>query len=232
MPKFITSQNIEIEQEQGSLGERIVAYIIDSFILVFTFLGISLLAFQSFQRSNWIIFLFIPFMFYSLLFEYFGNGQTLGKRAMNLRVVRLDGNSPSFVNYLLRWLFRIIDIQLFSGVIAIVSILVTRHGQRVGDLAAGTTVIKIRKASSISPFVTPLQEDHKVTFPQVKQLSDRQIELLRKALKMKKEGHSKEGVPALAQKLKEKLSIDSNMPDVKFLYTIIADYEYYANQEF
>ena len=65
-----------------------------------------------------------------------------------------------------------------------------------------------------------------------KTLNDNQIELIKKALKMRKDGFNDEGVVVLAQKIKDKLKIESDLPDVKFLYTIIADYEYLANQTF
>ena len=59
---------------------------------------------------------------------------------MNIRVVKLDG-SPSIGSYLLRWLLFIVDGPLTSG-LGIFVILLTKNNQRLGDLAAGTMVIK------------------------------------------------------------------------------------------
>lgn len=171
-------------------------------------------------------------MFYSLLFEYFGNGQSPGKRVMNIKVVKLDGTTPTLGSYLLRWLFRLIDIYILYGGVSVISIIVTKNGQRIGDLAAGTIVIKVQKLEMQSVLKSPATENHVVTFPAVKQLNDEQIELMKKALEMRRKGFNKEGVTSLASKLKKKFQIETDLPDVKFLYTVIADYEHIANQEF
>ena len=232
MPKFVTNQNIEIDLELGSLGDRILAFLIDAVIIGAFTIGITLAIAQT-GSDGWIIMLFfIPVMFYSFVFEYFGNGQSPGKRAMNIKVVKLDGTTPTIGSYLLRWLFRLIDIYTLYGGVSVLSIIATKNGQRLGDLVAGTTVIKVRKVGSILEHNKNINTDHVIQFPEVKMLNDSQIELMKKALEMRKNGFNKEGVTKLAEKLKEKLNVETDMPDVKFLYTIIADYEYLVNQEF
>lgn len=234
MAKFVTNQNIEIDLELGSLGERIVAFILDLLIIICFVIGMSTLVSQM-DIGDWIQYLFyIPIMFYSISFEYFGNGQTPGKRALNIKVVKLDGSTPTINSYLLRWLFRIIDIYLYPVMFApaVISIIATKNGQRIGDVVAGTTVIKLRNVGAAQAFKTNVKEDHNVTFSAVKMLKDDQIELIKKALKMRKEGYNQEGVGVLTEKIKSKLHIDSDLPDIKFLYTIVADYEYLANQTF
>lgn len=234
MPKFVTNQNIEIDLELGSLGDRIVAFIIDMlimFVLIISITGII----SNLNLQEWTLMLiYIPLMFYSLAFEYFGNGQTLGKRAMNIKVVKLDGSTPTVGSYLLRWLFRIVDIWLYPIVFApaVISIIATKNGQRIGDMVAGTMVIKVRHVVASQAFKSVAKDDHTLSFPGVKILNDDQIELIKKALKMRKEGHNQEGVTILAKKIKDKLKVDSDLPDVKFLYTVIADYEYLAHQTF
>jgi len=234
MPKFVTNQNIEIDLELGSLGDRILAFVLDS-LIIFVLIIILGAALNEFSLEPWMMgLIYIPFMFYSFAFEYFGNGQTLGKRAMDIKVVRLDGATPTIGSYLLRWLFRLVDLWLYPMMFApaVISIIATKNGQRIGDLVAGTTVIKVREVEAATAFKSIANEEHEVLFPGVKVLNDRQIELIKKALKMRKEGYNEEGVVVLAEKLKEKLQIESDMPDVKFLYTIIADYEHLAHQTF
>lgn len=230
MSKFVTNQNIEIDLEIASLGERILAFFIDAIVIFGFTISISLILQDLGDILSIII--FIPFMFYSLLFEYFGNGQSPGKRAMNIKVVKLDGTTPSISSYLLRWLFRLIDIYIVYGGVSVISIILTQNGQRVGDLAAGTVVIKLRHIDIGSIVKNPVQPEHAITFPAVKQLNDQQIELMKKALEMRRNGFNQEGVVSIAQKLKDKYQIETDLPDVKFLYTVIADYEYIANQEF
>ena len=234
MPKFFTNQNIEIDLELGSLGDRIVAFILDVMLMGVVAIIIGMML-SNLQLESWLMMtIYIPMMFYSFAFEYFGEGQTPGKRVMNIKVVKLDGSTPTLGGYLLRWLFRVIDIWLYPIMFApaVISIIATKNGQRIGDLAAGTTVIKIRNVEAAQAFKSTATQEHEVTFPSVKMLNDEQIELIKKALKMRKEGFNKEGVTVLSEKIKSKLKIESDLPDVKFLYTIIADYEYLAQQAF
>ncbi len=232
MAKFVTNQNIEIDLEIASLGERILAFFIDAIIIFFVLLAFSA-ALSNLDLEGWMaLILAIPFMFYSFLFEYFGSGQSLGKRAMNIKVVKLDGTTPTIGSYLLRWLFRLIDIYVMYGGVSVISIIVTQNGQRIGDLAAGTIVIKVRDVDVQAVVKNPTKSDHVVTFPVVKQLNDQQIELMKKALEMRRQGFNAEGVASIAEKIKGKFQIETDLPDVKFLYTVIADYEHIANQEF
>ena len=77
---------------------------------------------------------------YPLLMEVFNHGQTLGKRLLSIQVIRLDGTEPSVSNSLTRWLLLLID--FFYFIIGLVFIIFTKNSQRLGDLAAGTTVVK------------------------------------------------------------------------------------------
>ena len=75
---------------------------------------------------------------------------------------------------MLRWVFRLIDISISSGAVAVISIIASKRMQRLGDMAAGTTVIKLEKAvtlKQISEFETP--EEYQVVFQQAALLSDK-----------------------------------------------------------
>ena len=228
MAKFITNQNIELELELASLGDRVIAFIVDALIIgVYMFVANTIASEVLYVDRVFIA--FIPILFYSLAFESLGNGQTPGKRARNIKVVKLNGGSPTFVNYLLRWIMRPIDITLY-GAVAITLIIVTKNGQRLGDIIAGTTVIRQREEVRLDDVKPVHKEDHQVQFPQVRRLNDTQITLIRKALHMRRDGFTGEGVTELSVKIKDMLAIQTDMPDVKFLYTIIADYEYLATR--
>src|SRR5215831_7319281 len=115
-----TTQNIELEYELASLGERIVATIIDLIILFGYIILINM--FGSFSgglfmtETGWIIFFIIllPVTFFSLLSEVYLNGQTVGKRVMGIKVFSLNGSQPAFSQYLIRWLFRLVDLWISS----------------------------------------------------------------------------------------------------------------------
>ena len=159
-----TSHNVIIDQKKAKATTRIGSYIIDMLIITAYFVIILIISstidksFDLFGSGNftYLVLIFIPTAFYSLLFEIFNNGQSLGKMATNIKVVRLDGKSATLKNYLLRWVFRIIDISLCSGSIALFFILFSKKGQRLGDFAANTTVISIspKKEISIQRFIS------------------------------------------------------------------------------
>lgn len=227
MAKFVTNQNIEIDLNLASLGDRILAFLMDLVIIITYLFSLGFLFSVTFPDSDIpILIASISILFYTLLFETFYNGQTPGKKAMDIKVVKLDGGQPTFLNYLLRWIIRPIDILLY-GAIAMAFIISTKYGQRLGDLAAGTTVIKLRDNLQVKEVKSLKREkDYVVTYPQVKRLSDSQVELIRKSLRMRRDGFNDEAVSQLSQKVKSLLNIESSDPDVKFLYTILRDYEY------
>ena len=149
-----TAQNITINQNTSHLGERMLAYIIDTFIIVvYTILMFVFLASLDIDMGDqWAFYLILslPAFLYYLLFETLMDGKTIGKGAMNLRVVKLDGSKPNFGNYFVRWALRIIDVGITSGGAAVLTILVRGKGQRIGDIAAGTTVISEKKRVSLT----------------------------------------------------------------------------------
>ena len=141
-----TAQNVKIRYEAASIGDRIVAFFLDGIVLVAITVGLSGLvsSMEATLPVSVSVLLFLPLMMYHLLMEVFFNGQSIGKKTLNIKVVKLDGSRPSLGAYVIRWLFRILEITTFTGVLALIVILVNGKGQRLGDIAAGTTVVKIR----------------------------------------------------------------------------------------
>src|SRR5436190_6702385 len=116
--RITTSQNIELDYDLGSLGERIVAYLLDLLIIAAYAVTIMIMVFSSsFSRFSMmtIFLLFLPVVFYDLLSEVFLNGQSVGKKVMKIRVISLDGGSATISQYLLRWIFRLIDFSFTSN---------------------------------------------------------------------------------------------------------------------
>ena len=144
--------------------------------------------------------------------------------------MKLDGSPPSVAAYMLRWLLEPIDF-LITGV-AVVSIILTRNGQRIGDLLASTTVIKI-KGSVVNiqnkVIMQKVAEDYKPTFPDAANLTDYEIRVIKASLKAFKEDAKAEPTQVLENKLKEKYNITSDLPTIKF-HTLMRDHAYYVSQ--
>lgn len=228
-----TTQNVFIDYEVAGLGERIGAFLLD-FILLSAYVG--MLAYVNFEIGSLPLYvnvlLMLPVFLYHLICEVFFNGQSIGKRQLNIKVVLMDGTSPSLSHYLLRFLLRPVDILLY-GSVAILCILIGGKGQRLGDIAAGTTVVKYQ--DKISAYRQPiyanqLPEDHEVSFPQVSRLTDEDIALIRETLAVYRRTANPQPVQAMTDKAKQMLEVETDMPPVKFLNVLMKDYQHLSAQ--
>src|SRR6185295_8970600 len=118
-----TTQNVEIEYPLASVGDRVLATLLD-FIFFFAYALFILIITGSFgsgatQHVGILIVAGFPILLYSLLCETFFQGKSFGKMIMKIQVVKLDGTQARFSDYLLRWLLRIADIFLLFGVVAL-----------------------------------------------------------------------------------------------------------------
>jgi uncharacterized RDD family membrane protein YckC len=239
--RIITTQNVELEYELASLGTRIVGYIIDILIqggltlVIIIVANMMNTAFGSeyYEHNEWfMLFILIPYLFvgfYSLICETTLKGQTVGKLLLKTRVVKLDGSQPTFGSYLLRWLLGIIDFGLCSGMVALFTFLINKQGQRLGDIAAGTTVISIKPRVTVEEVSAPnIPVNYLPIYPEVKQLTDRDMAIINDVIHTSAKQDNEQAVAALAEKLKQTLSISSSLSDMAFIHTIVRDYYYFT----
>ena len=225
-----TSYNVFIHYPVASVGDRILAHLIDRLILILY----SIVVFAAFINLDvneiwvWMMVIGTPWLLYNVLFEIFMNGQTPGKISMTIKVVRLNGTPPSIGDYLLRWIFSFIDFYVLSGAIAVVIVAASGKGQRLGDLVAGTSVVKLIEQKEITAsevFVTP-DATYVPIYSQAVQLHERDIELIQRALEVARDHGNPEPLLIASEKIKSLLGIQTDLPPVKFLYTVIKDYNH------
>jgi uncharacterized RDD family membrane protein YckC len=222
-----TTQNVFIEYPVASLGDRILAFLIDAIILTaYNFVCFFVLKEYSFSMTARVLIFTMPFFIYHPVFEILMNGQTPGKRQMRIKVVNLDGSSPTIGGYLMRWLFRLVEVFLLRGALAIVTIAANGRGQRLGDIAAGTSVVKLvpAEATRSANVFASAEEGYEPTFPQAAQLNDSDLEVIYEALEVNRDTGNAVPATLLTEKVKSLLGIESDLPPVKFLYTIIKDH--------
>lgn len=230
-----TAQNVNIVQNVAGVGERILAYIIDSLILVF-YIIIAVVIFTAADLDMDSYFLLImtiglPIFLYHLLWEMFWNGQSPGKAVMKLRVVKVDGSKPAFSSYLLRWLLRIIDLSITSGAVALITILFNGRGQRLGDIAATTTVISEKKTMVLAQTIlVDIPEGYVPSYPQVTVFSDREMQTIKSVFMEAKRNGNHNVILKLAKKVTTVMDATSEETPIKFLDTVIMDYNYYTQQ--
>lgn len=222
-----TSQNIELEYPIAGLSDRILAFLMDLGVQA----GYLFLMFGALEIKGGAAILFVlPAALYSLLCEVFFNGQTLGKYVMKTQVIQLDGSVPGLGAYLLRWVLRLLDIWLFFpflGLVALITASINKKGQRLGDLAAGTTVVKLKLVTTFADTIfVDTEQDHEVMFPEIRSLSDRDVTILKEVLDVGLESDNPQLITRLAGKVREVAHIDTRMPDLPFLQTVLKDYNH------
>jgi uncharacterized RDD family membrane protein YckC len=238
--KIATTQNVDLEYEAAGVGYRILATILDGiFILVYVvvimlLLGISVSSVSGFYENNMylmmtlLIILSLPVILYHFLSETFMNGQSFGKKIIGIKVVKLDGTQPGIGSYLLRSLLRIIDIQLLNGLVALISVAVSEKSQRLGDMAAGTTVIKLGyKVSLRDTILYKPVDNYKIAFEQVALLSDKDVTIIKEILEHSMANNKPGNIAVLAGKVKTKMGVTTNLNDELFLKTVLLDYSHY-----
>ena len=232
---MITGQYVNIQPTVASAGDRIVAQIIDWLVLLSYLVMVVWIGVKGNINSTWFFIIAIGLipMFYSLLLEVFNQGQTIGKMMMKMQVVKLDGSSPTLSAYLMRWLLFLVDGPL-TGYMGLIVICLTRNNQRLGDLAAGTIVIKRQNYKKIQISLDAydyLAKNYTPRYPQAADLSLEQIDIITSTLSVNQTDFQQR-TKALADKVREKLNIErKETDDAAFLHRIVRDYQYYALEE-
>lgn len=239
--RISTAQNIDIDFEIAGLGERLVARLIDYAIFFFIMiLGVVIMSYTHYNSTRngilygvIIVVYFILFVFYDLLCEIFMHGQSIGKRIMKIKVISLDGSQPTIGQYLLRWLFRLIDFGI-TGVAGLICAAVTEKCQRIGDLVAGTTLIKTQPRTKLGhvAFMPEEPEEYQATFPEAGQLNDNDMQLIQEVINTYIKTRNSVVVYNMALKIKTHLHITppADMNDMLFLQTIMKDYSHVVKQ--
>ena len=232
--KIDTTQNVGIIFMLASAGDRALAWFID-FLLKLTWILIIVEIFKySFNDNNTAIIgaiILLPVLFYNILCELFLNGQTIGKAVCKTRVMKLDGTQPGLSNYLMRWVFGLFEFNLFIG-LGLIIYFWTNKGQRLGDIFAGTTVIKINKEMSLDETTTlDLPENYQPTFAQVTNLSQRDVEVIKEGIIFYRKYQNYKVLNNLAHKVAGVLEISTNLSQLDFLQVVVGDYNYYKQKE-
>lgn len=230
-----TAQNVGINQNVANLGDRILAYLLDTIIIIIYMVAVILLliSLSLDMGDSWAVYLLasLPAFMYYVLLETFWNGQTVGKYLLKTRVVKLDGSKAGFANYFVRWILRIIDINLTSGGLAVLSILIRGNGQRVGDIAAGTTVISERKKISIKDtLLKEIEPNYIPTYSQVTIFKDHEIQTIKGLYDTAKQKGQHNIINHLFDRITKVMQVQPKEKPIEFIDIVIKDYNYYTQQ--
>jgi uncharacterized RDD family membrane protein YckC len=230
-----TAQNVGINQNVASIGDRLLAYLIDSTMIFFYVLATILIlgALELDMGDMWAIYLVLnlPAFLYYVLFETFWDGKTVGKSIMKTRVVKIDGSKPSFANYFVRWILRVVDVIITFGGGAALTILIKGNGQRIGDIAAGTTVISERQNLSIEDTILKdIPLDYIPTYSQVTVLNDADMQKVKNLYDDAVFRGNHNVILNLHHRLSKVMAVDPKEKPVDFVAKVIKDYNYYTQK--
>lgn len=234
-----TTQNVGIDHELATLGDRSLAWLIDKLIsiawiiILWQFRDVFGPTHEIESNILFMVIALLPIGLYHLLFELFANGQSIGKMVLRIKVIRTDGAQPTVGNYLIRWLVRIIEFLLFNG-LALLAFLIIGKGQRLGDLFAGTTVIRIRRRVTLEETAyKQLDPSYIPTYPQASNLTYRDVETIKESLFFAEKSKNYLVLAEAFVKVQEVLSIDNkSIPHRDFLQTIVNDFNHYKLAEY
>lgn len=147
-----TPEGVDLDLRLAGLGSRLIAALLDVVVRVVVFLALALLLLSGPAERDDVtggagaaaasVVLFLLLFGYDVFFETRASGRTPGKRRAGLRVVLADGRPVTFSASALRTVVRLVDFLPGAYLTGAVAILVTRRNQRLGDLAAGTLVVR------------------------------------------------------------------------------------------
>lgn len=145
----LTPEKVVVTYQLGGVPSRIVANLIDIVAAAAAGFGVTRLVIllagglgpEAVGGVGALVFL-LAFVAYFVLFEGLGRGRTLGKMAMRLRVVMVDGTPVTFAAALFRNLLRPADFLPMFYVVGLVAVFTNARAQRLGDIAAGTVVVR------------------------------------------------------------------------------------------
>ncbi len=143
-----TPEGVAIEIVLAGLGSRFLARLLDSVIqfsaIIALLLGVAATQGSGVALGIGLALIFLVVFAYDVAFEQLNHGRTIGKAAAGIRVVGESGEPVRFLASAIRNIIRVVDFLPIFYLVGSISIVATRHDQRLGDLAAGTVVTRDR----------------------------------------------------------------------------------------
>jgi uncharacterized RDD family membrane protein YckC len=237
-----TTQNVKINFKAASAGERIGSHFIDFAIKMAYIIVISGIVFywlkldrlfdklDSWSKMTILLFLYFPVIIYSITLESIFEGQTIGKRLVKIKVVKIDGYQAGFGDYLMRWFFRLVDFSIFFGVIALITVISSKKGQRLGDMVAGTAVITLKNKINIShTILEEIGNAYVPTYPLVIKLTDNDMRIIKETFQKADIKDDYETIHKLVSKIESVTGIKNQSGNERdFLRVILKDYNFYT----
>ena len=141
----ITTQAVRIEYELAGIGGRILAFIVDLAVMGAVIFFVAFFLWLININADWVylVTLFPIFIFYTPCMEFFNNGQPVGKMALMLKVLQVDGKHPELLDIIIRWVFRFLEIWMTLGSTVVILVSSGELSQRLGGRPSNTRVVRL-----------------------------------------------------------------------------------------
>ena len=224
-----TAQHVEITYEVAGIGDRAIAALIDLFIQGVILSASFVLLAQLASGTAWFLGVSGLVTLYHPFCETLFNGQSPGKRQQGLRVARVDGSRPGVGAYLMRWLIGLVELWMTVGLAALLTVLIGRRGQRLGDMAAGTAVVRVQKTVDIADTGLMSAAPDEPVYPEVSALTSADVQTIREVLKQTRANGRNARTDRLLRRTKEVVEQKMALPPVdeqpySFLLAVLKDY--------
>ena len=231
-----TAQKVQIQYELAGFGNRAAAFLVDLMIIWGAFFLTMVFALISLGEHTYgyafYLMVVVPLLLsYTLISEILFNGQTIGKRLIGIKVVKLNGDAPTSQDFFMRWVFRPLDIWLSFGVLALVLIKYSERSQRLGCLLSNTAVIRLNQSRSFNLneiLKISSTKDYQPRYPQVVQFREEDMLFIKRVLERAKtypNAAHQQAVKQLSQRVAEQLEVFKlEQKPSDFLRTLIMDY--------
>lgn len=246
--EFVSAQHVKVEYELASTMQRTAAALIDVVVFVLYFVIMSLILglsdiFTTYGSELFVTLLLIkiPWIFYNPLIEYLTHGQSLGKYVLGIRVVTMEGERPSLREVFTRWLFKgdflwispdfFVLLWVGFGLLGIIFSATSERRQRLGDVMAGTVVIKEKHAVVYTlkdVLSIKNQDNYTPVYPQVTRFTDEDMLLIKNTIQ-RLQKYPNEATKKFAIELAEESArliglSETPVKRMEFLQTLLQDY--------
>jgi uncharacterized RDD family membrane protein YckC len=241
-----TPEQIDVAYDIAGIGSRFLAAIVDTLIIlliegvllfVLSLIASRLAVADSIMTAIGVVLSFVVLWGYYLVAEMLSNGQSPGKRLVGVRVVREGGRPVTFTASAIRNIIRLVDFLPLFYSIGVVVMFVDRRARRLGDLAAGTLVVRERSPVTLESLsqtgYAELPADLVPALAHIERLSDDDYLLLQEFLRRRNElsSESRQRIAAqLAEGLRARLDATQAEPAETFLVAVASSYAAYRRR--
>jgi uncharacterized RDD family membrane protein YckC len=227
-----TTQNVILLTEKAGIGRRILAILLDYLVEIALTIGayylLSPLGMTDTVQAVYLVTVGFIWFFYHFFFEVATGGQSLGKMALQIKVVRSSGEGAGVYQYFIRALLRPVDMIMGLGLFVMAF---NPKGQRLGDIAADTIVIQIEKPVRYEELIAVELEDNYqplLSRSKIDLLSGKDIELIKKVISKTYRSNSYRMMDLLYERVISVLDVKPELLPKDFLDRVVKDYNYYA----